>query len=92
MQYYWNDETIEYFVDKDWREVFEFVKQNCTLEDGETYEMLGNDLMNRVQKAKLVSEIWEYVKTTHNKKDYEDLQEFSLKELEEILTDIKLNR
>ena len=53
MQYYWNDETIEYFVDKDWREVFKFVKQNCTLEDGETYEMLGNDLMNQVNKAKL---------------------------------------
>ena len=33
--------------------LFEFVKQNCTLEDGETYEILGNDLMNQVNKAKL---------------------------------------
>jgi len=60
MQYYWNDETIEYFVNRDkpgcegqyYREVEEFVKQNCTLEEGETYFMLRDDLFEQVKKAK----------------------------------------
>ena len=60
MQYYWNDETIEYFVNRDkpgcegqyYREVEEFVKQNCTLEEGETYFMLRDDLFKQVKKAK----------------------------------------
>ncbi len=60
MEFYWNDETIEYFVNRDkpgcegqyYREVEEFVKQNCTLEEGETYFMLRDDLFEQVKKAK----------------------------------------
>lgn len=42
-------------------------------------------------KAKLIDEIWEYVKHTHNNKDFEDLQDFDIDELKEILTDCKNN-
>lgn len=60
MEFYWNDETIEYFVNRDkpgcggqyYREVEEWVKQNCTLEEGETYFMLRDDLFKQVKKAK----------------------------------------
>ena len=53
MKYYWNKDTIEYFkkLNKPGcegeyiREVWNFVKNNCTLEKGETYEMLANDLI-----------------------------------------------
>ena len=49
MEFHWNDDTIEYFKKKDkpvcegeyWREVWDFVKHNCDLEDGETYEIFG---------------------------------------------------
>jgi len=58
MEFHWNDDTIEYFKKKDkhgcegeyWREVWDFVKQNCDLEDGETYEMLANNLMTKVKQ------------------------------------------
>jgi len=50
MGFYWNDETIEYFKNKDWREIWNFVKNDCSLEDGETYEMLANDLMSKTRK------------------------------------------
>lgn len=54
-KYYWNEDTIEYFKDRNkpgcfgqyYREVEEFVKQNCTLEDGDTYFMLRDDLINQ---------------------------------------------
>ena len=60
MEFYWNHEIIEYFVNRDkpgcegqyYREVEEFVKQNCTLEEGETYFMLRDDLFEQVKKAK----------------------------------------
>jgi len=42
-------------------------------------------------KDQLISEIWEYVKHTHNTKDFEDLQDFDIDELKEILTDCKNN-
>ena len=52
---YWNDDTIEYFKNRNkpgcygqyYREVEEFVKQNCTLEEGETYFDLRDDLINQ---------------------------------------------
>ena len=55
--YYWNDETIEYFKTRNkpgcfgqyYREVEEFVKQNCTLENGETYFDLRDDLINQTK-------------------------------------------
>ncbi len=57
MEYYWNEDTIEYFKKQNKpgcegeyiREIWDFVKQNCTLEDGETYEMLGNDLITQTK-------------------------------------------
>ena len=58
MEFYWNDDTIKYFKKKDkpgcegeyWREVWDFVKNNCDLEDVETYEMLANNLMTKVKQ------------------------------------------
>lgn len=55
MEFYWNDETIEYFKnlyskdENNYRELWNFVKHECDLEDGETYEMLANDLINKIQ-------------------------------------------
>lgn len=40
-------------------------------------------------KTKLINEIWEYVKHTHNEQDFKDLQTFDVNELEEILSDCK---
>ncbi len=40
-------------------------------------------------REKLIQEIWSYCKNTHNSTDYEDLQAFNVKKLQEILTDIK---
>ena len=53
----WNDDTIEYFKTRNkpgcfgqyYREVEEFVKQNCTLENGETYFDLRDDLINQTK-------------------------------------------
>ncbi len=41
--------------------------------------------------TKLIEEIWNYCKLTHNAKDYEDLKTFSIEELNEILEDCKNN-
>ncbi len=35
-------------------------------------------------KARLIAKIWNMVSRTHNDKDYEDLKEMTLDELEEI--------
>ena len=54
-EFYWNDDTIEYFKElyskdeNNYRELWNFVKNECDLEDGETYEMLANDLINKIQ-------------------------------------------
>ena len=108
--YHWNDETIEYFISRNkpgcygqyYREVEEFVKQNCTLEDGETYFDLRDDLINQVKnitmnfdnqynhtKNILITEIWSYCKHTHNEQDLKDLQEFTVEELVDILNELK---
>lgn len=54
MKYYWTEETLEYFTglytlsENDYyEEVEKFVKNNCTLEDGETYKDLMVDLVNQ---------------------------------------------
>ena len=60
-KFHWNDDTIEYFKNRNkpgcegqyYREVWDFVKNDCHLEDGVTSEMLANDLMNQVNKATL---------------------------------------
>jgi len=55
MEFHWNDDTIEYFKElyskdeNNYRELWNFVKNDCDLEDGETYEMLANDLINKIQ-------------------------------------------
>lgn len=43
MKFYWNDETLEYFS-KNPKEIKNFVKFECDLEDGETNEDLIKDL------------------------------------------------
>ena len=57
-EFYWDSDTIKYFKNRNkpgcegqyYREVLEFVKNDCDLEDGETYEMLANDLMNQTKR------------------------------------------
>lgn len=57
-KFHWNDDTIEYFKNRNkpgcegqyYREVWDFVKHECSLEDGETYEMLANDLLKQTQR------------------------------------------
>ena len=52
-EYYWNEETIEYFKKKNKpgcegdyvRSITDFVKDDCTLEDGETNQMLIESLI-----------------------------------------------
>ena len=56
-KYYWNEETLEIFKDLiELDESFEnikkeveiFVDRDCDLEDGETNEMLVEDLLNQI--------------------------------------------
>ena len=44
---------------------------------------------NMEYREKLIQDIWSYCKNTHNSADYEHLQTFNVKKLQEILTDIK---
>lgn len=44
-----------------------------------------------VTKESLIQKIWAYCKYTHSNQDYEDLKEFSLEELQEILNDLEIN-
>tara|TARA_R110002167_G_scaffold248345_1_gene454318 strand:+ start:364 stop:552 length:189 start_codon:yes stop_codon:yes gene_type:complete len=46
-------------------------------------------MSNMEDREKLIQEIWSYCKNTHNSADYEHLQTFNVKKLQEILTDIK---
>ena len=56
MNYYWNEDTINHFrfesnfvsvaIIKE--RVKEFVEIGCSLEDGETEEMLAEDLLNQI--------------------------------------------
>jgi len=56
-KYYWNEETLEIFrelieLDESFenikKEVEIFVERDCDLEDGETNEMLVEDLINQI--------------------------------------------
>ena len=57
MRYYWNEETIEYFKNRNKpgcegqfiREIEEFVKNNCDLEENEVYQDLMDDLKAQVK-------------------------------------------
>ena len=54
--YYWNEDTVDNFKfmsnylskDEVIEEIVEFVLCECSLEDGETDEMLVEDLTNRI--------------------------------------------
>ena len=56
-KYYWNEDTLEIFkelieLDESFenikKEVEIFVERDCDLEDGETNEMLVEDLLNQI--------------------------------------------
>ena len=55
-RFYWNEDTLDYFFERSIQktksevlsEVEEFVELDCHLEDGETEEMLVEDLMNQI--------------------------------------------
>lgn len=57
-RFYWQQNIIEYFRKRNkvgcegqyYREVWDFVKSQCDLEKGETYEMYANDLMKQTQR------------------------------------------
>ena len=54
----WNDETIEYFKEKNKpgcegdyiRAITDFVHKNCTVEEGETYQNLIEDLIVKTKR------------------------------------------
>ena len=55
-KFYWNEETLEHFKfqsnyqneNETIKEITEFVENECSLEKGETDEMLINDLVKQV--------------------------------------------
>ena len=57
MKYYWNEETIEYFTNRNkpgcegqfLREIEDFVKNNTQLEENEVYQDLIDDLVAQVK-------------------------------------------
>jgi hypothetical protein len=56
--FFWDDETIAYFKSKNKpgcegdyiRAITDFVKSDCTLEDGETYQELIEDLISKTRR------------------------------------------
>ncbi len=56
-KFFWNLDTLEYFKElksenenKFFNELINFVKYECDLEEGETYEDLQVDLLNQIEK------------------------------------------
>ena len=55
-KFYWNNETLEHFKfhsnyqnkEESLKEITKFVENECSLEDGETEEMLINDLVKQI--------------------------------------------
>jgi len=47
-KYYWSLETLQYFK-KNQKEIADFVKYECDLEEGETEEMLIEDLKRQIK-------------------------------------------
>ena len=55
-KFYWNEDTLDHFkltsnyqtFEATVQEITTFVENDCTLEDGETEEMLINDLVKQV--------------------------------------------
>ena len=58
MEFYWDKETLNYFFElaiqktkkQVKKEIEEFVEFDCHLEDGETEEMLVDDLMRQIYR------------------------------------------
>lgn len=54
--FYWDEETLEYFKNIEFNErlnlMMDFVENECDLEEGETVEMLYNDLNRQVLNYK----------------------------------------
>ena len=59
MEFYWDKETLNYFFELSIqktkkqvkKEIEEFVELGCHLEDGETEEMLVDDLMRQIYRT-----------------------------------------
>tara|TARA_R100001530_G_scaffold1848_2_gene3151 strand:- start:641 stop:841 length:201 start_codon:yes stop_codon:yes gene_type:complete len=59
-KFHWNKETLDHFKfhscyqnrEETVKEITEFVENGCSLEDGETDEMLINDLIKQVYNEK----------------------------------------
>lgn len=56
-KFFWNVDTLEYFKElksenenRFFYEIMNFVKYECDLEEGETYEDLQVDLLNQIEK------------------------------------------
>jgi hypothetical protein len=47
-KFYWSLETLQYFK-KNQKEIADFVKYECDLEEGETEEMLIEDLKRQIK-------------------------------------------
>jgi hypothetical protein len=55
-RFYWDSDTLDYFAEQSIKKtktevlsnVKEFVKLDCSLEEGETEEMLVEDLINKI--------------------------------------------
>ena len=47
-KFYWSLETLQYFK-KNQKEIADFVKYECELEEGETEEMLIEDLKRQIK-------------------------------------------
>ena len=62
-KFYWDEDTLDHFrfeanyISKEelLRSVTEFVEIDCHLEDGETEEMLIDDLMNQIYKTNTIT-------------------------------------
>ena len=62
-KFYWNEDTIDAFrfeanyMSKEelLKSIAEFVEIDCHLEDGETEEMLVNDLLNQIYKTNTIT-------------------------------------
>ena len=62
-KFFWNEDTLDHFKlqsaydskDKVLQGVTLFVEHECDLEDGETEEMLIEDLMNQIYKTNTIT-------------------------------------
>jgi hypothetical protein len=75
-EYAWNEDTIDYFVElydlNGWAHVSQralaFVLDDCEVQDGETYQDLFGDLINKIED-KILKEEYEWIEA--NRQDNE---------------------